>query len=117
MLFTAVQLNGSSLPTTTTVGLQYFLHGPTLNIECYKFLPTHQNQTRDLKQNSSGWHYVETTAYCMKNVKVNILSYIQGCVESALREAYASKRPVAFFFQLALLYKDVSKLFGLYFTS
>lgn len=117
MLFTAVRSSGSSLPTTTIIGLRHFSYGPILNVECYKFLSTHQNQTCVLKQNSSGWHYMETTAYCVKNVKVNISSYIQGCVESALREACASKRPVALFFQLASLYKDVSKPFSLYFTS
>lgn len=111
MLFTAVRSSGSSLPTT--VGLRHFSNGPILNVECYKFLPTHQNQTRALKQNSSDWHYMETTAYCVTNFQVDISSYIQGCVEFALREACAFQGPVVFFFQLASLYKEVSKPFSI----
>lgn len=115
MLFIAVL--SSRLSLLITVGLQYFSHGPTLNVKCYKFLPTYQNQTRILKQNSSGQHYVKTTAYCMTNFQVNILSYIQDCVKSVLREACTFQGPITFFFQLALLYKEVHKSFSIQITS
>lgn len=87
MLFISIRSSGSSL--LTTIGLQYFFHGPTINVEYYKFLSTYQNQTCVLKQNSFCWHYMKTTAYYVTKFQDNILSYIQGCVESTLREACA----------------------------
>lgn len=108
ILFTVVRSSESS--ARTTVDLRHYSNGPTLNVECYEFLPTHENQTRVLHQNSSGWHPAETTAYCLTNTKANISSYVQGCVKFALSEACALQRPVAFFFQLARLYQDVSNL-------
>ena len=108
ILFTTVRSSG--LSSRTTVDLRQYPDGPTLNVEYYEFLATHQNQTRVLQQNSSGWHPADTTAYCLKNARVDISSYVQGCVKFALREACAPRHPVAFFFRLALLYKDVSNL-------
>jgi hypothetical protein len=108
ILFTVVRSSGSS--SRTTVDLRHYPDGPTLNVECNEFLATHQNQTRVLHQNSSGWHPAETTAYCLTNTKVDISSYVQGCVKFSLSEACALRRPTAFFFRLALLYKDVSNL-------
>ena len=108
ILFTTVRLSGSS--SRITVDLRQFLDGPTLNVECYEFLATHQNQTRVLQQNSSGWHPVDSTAYCLTNTKVDISSYVQGYVKFALREACVLRSPVAFFFRLAQFYKDVSNL-------
>lgn len=108
ILFTNVRSSGSSSPTT--VDLRHYPNGPTLKVECYEFLAAHQNQTRVLQQNSSGWHPADTTAYCLTNTKVDISSYVQGCVEFALSEACARRHPVAFFFHLAQFYKDVSNL-------
>lgn len=108
ILFTTVRTSGSG--SRTTVDLRHYRNGPTLHVECYEFLPTHQNQTRVLHQNSSGWHPAETTAYCLTNTKVDISLYVQGCVNFALSEACALRHPVAFFFRLAWLYKDVSHL-------
>lgn len=108
ILFTTVRSSGSS--SRTTVGLRQYPDGPTLDVECYEFLATHQNQTRVLQQNSSGWPPAETTAYCLTNTKVDISSYVQGCVKFALSEACALRYSVTFFFRLARLYKDVSNL-------
>ena len=108
ILFTIVRSSGSS--SRTTVDLRHYPDGPTLNVECYEFLATHQNQTRVLQQNSLGWHPADTTAYCLTNIKVDISLYIQGCVKFALREACALRHSVTFFFRLAQFYKDVSYL-------
>lgn len=106
ILFTTVRSSGST--SQTKVGLRQYPNGPTLGVECYKFLATHQNQTRVLRQNSSGWHPAETTAYCLTNTKIDLSSYVQGCVEIALSEVRALRHPVAFFFRLAWVYKDIS---------
>ena len=108
ILFTSVRSSGSS--SRITVDLRQFPNGPTLNVECYEFLATYQHQTRVLQQNASGWHSAETTAYCLTNTQVDISAYVQGCVEFALSEACALRHPVAFFFQLAQVFKDVSIL-------
>ena len=108
ILFTNVRSSGSS--SRTIVGLRQYPDGPTLDVECYEFLATHQYQTRVLQQNSSGWHSAETTAYCLTNTKFDISSYVQGCVEFALSESCALRHPVTFFFRLARLYKGVSNL-------
>jgi len=108
ILFTAVRSTESS--SRTAVGLRQYHNGPTLNIECYKFLATHAHQTRVLQQNSSGWHSAETTAYCLENTNLDISSYVQRSVRFAVSAACARPHPVAFFFRLAWLYKDVSIL-------
>ena len=107
-LFTTVRSN--RLSPRTTVNLRQYPDGPTLNVECYAFVATHPNQTRVLHQSSSGWHPADTTAYCLADSKIEISSYVQGCVESALREACAPQFPFSLFFRLTQFYKDVSIL-------
>ena len=107
ILFTAVQWSGSS---SQTVKLRHYPNGPILNVECCKFLATNKNQVHVLQQNSSGWHAQETTAYCLTNTKMDISSYVQDCVHLSLNEACRRRHPVAFFFQLAKLYRTVSNL-------
>jgi len=107
ILFTAVQCSGLSYQT---VELHHYLNGPTLNVECCKFLVTNRNQVHVLQQNSSGWHAQETTAYCLTNTKMNITSYVQDCVDLSLNEACRRRHPVAVFFWLARLCRQVSNL-------
>lgn len=111
ILFTAVRSGKSS--SRTTVDLRHYPNGPILSVECYEFLPIYRNQTRVFHQNSSGWHSVGTTAYCLANSKVDVSSYVQGCVRFALREACGLRRPVAFFFRLAQLYTHVSRFLSI----
>lgn len=106
ILFTSVPWPESS---SQTVELRHYPNGPTLNVECCKFLATHKNHVHVLQQSSSGWHPQETTAYCLTNIGMEISSYVQDCVRFSLNEACTRRHPAAFFFQLAQLYRKVSK--------
>ena len=108
-LFTSVHLVNST--HRTKVDLRHYPDGPTLNVECQEFFPTHPNQIRVLQQNSSGWHFVKTTAYFLATTKIDISSYVKGCVGYALREACALRTtPIVYFFILAQHYIEVSNL-------
>lgn len=107
ILFTAVRCSELS---SQTVELRHYPNGPTLNVECCKFLATNKNQVHVLQQNSSGWHTQETTAYCLTNTKMNITSYVQDCVHLSLNESCRRRHPVAIFFRLAQLCRQVSNL-------
>lgn len=91
------------------IGLQHYPDRSTVHVECHRFISTHHNQTCVLHQNSSGWHHVSTTPYCVKNPYVDMISYVQECVGNVVGEVCARTDSVGFFFQLARLYKDVRK--------
>ncbi len=106
--FTAVHWCSGLSPQT--VELRHYLNGPTLKVECCKFLVTNKNQVQVLQQNSSGWHAVETTAYCLTNSNLNIRLYVQNCVNLSLYEACRRRHPIAIFFELARSCRQVSIL-------
>ena len=108
VLFTSVWPSGSTC--RTTIHLRHYADGPTLNLECDEFLASYQHQTRVLQQRPSGWHPANTTAYCLKNPKFDISSYVQACTKHAVGEVCKVRHPVAFFFRLAWLHRDVSTL-------
>lgn len=110
-MFTAVRSSGIS--SQTVVELRHYLHGPTLIVECRKFLITNKNQVEVLQQTLSGWHSLETTAYCLANSKLNVTPYVQNCVNWSLKEACKRYRPVTIFFWLACSFRQVSILFVL----
>ena len=107
-LFISIQFDKSS--SQTTVSLRHYSDNSTLDIEYYKFLSIYSNQTCVLQQNLSEQHYAETTIYCLKNPKVDILLYIKSCVASVLRKACTDRHSVTVFFQLVQIYKNVSNL-------
>lgn len=111
ILFTAVRLGNSS--SQTTVNLWHYLNSSILSVECYKFLSTYWNQTRVFHQNLFDWHSVEITAYCLTNSKVDVSSYIQGCIRFALRKVCELQCSVVFFFQLTQLYTHVSRFLSI----
>lgn len=111
ILFTAVPWSESS---SQIIELRHYPNGPTLNVECCKFIATDKNHIHVLQQNSSGWHSQQTTAYCLTNSEMDISSYVQNCIRFSLDEACRRKHPVAVFFQLARRYREVSKIFMLW---
>ena len=106
MLFTTVPW---SEPSSQTVQLRHYPNGPTLKVECCKFLANRKHHVHVLQQNSSGWYPQATTPYCLTNTAMDISSYVQDCIHFSLDEACRRQTPVAFFFQLARQYKEVSK--------
>lgn len=90
-----------------TVDLCHYAPGPILSVQCCQFLPTEPFQTRILRKDSSGWHWVGTTAYCLAE-KINLSPYIRECVTNALEEACSRTGPAAFFFQMAKDFRSVS---------
>lgn len=67
----------------------------------------HANEKNNMRMRQH--HHVGTTAYCLTNVKVDMLSYIQGCVQYALNEVCALRNSIVFFFRLVLLCENVRK--------
>ncbi|KAF9729828.1 hypothetical protein PMIN01_11761 [Paraphaeosphaeria minitans] len=104
VLFTSV-MRSSSPPIT--VCLQHYADGPILWIQCSQFTATHKNQVNVLRQDQSGWHYTETTAYCLTGEQIDIASYIQQCKHFSLHEACRSRNPISFFFEATGPYTNV----------
>jgi hypothetical protein len=78
-------------------------------VECCEFLPERKDQTRLLRKDSSGGHSIETTAYCLVDMKIDISSYVRGYVKIAIADA-CRQELVSIFFKLATVYADVSNL-------
>jgi hypothetical protein len=104
VLFTSVM---GSLSLPVNVCLQHYADGPLLWIQCSQFTPTNKNQVNVLRQDQSGWHCTETTAYCLKGAQVDIVSYIQQCMHLSLHEACHSRNPISFFFKATGPYTNV----------
>lgn len=98
-LFTMVRSNYAE--GNKIVCLHHYSSGPTIDITCCKFLPTEPFQTRVLRKDASGWHWVGTTAYCLAENKLDLTPYIRECVPDALEDACNRSGPPAFFFRLA----------------
>lgn len=106
-LFTEVHHRGYlQLPAQ----LRHYIHGPSLQVICCDFTPTWNHQTRALKKDSSGWHSMHTTAFCLEDRTMDIKSYVYACTPHVLSEACESESRVSVFFRLARLYQDVSRL-------
>jgi hypothetical protein len=96
--------------------LGHFPNGPTLDVECCQFRVTDKTsiaQTSVLRKNQSGWCWMPTTAYCLRNQQIDISPYLQECVGYSIDEACGRPFPISFFFEQARRYKDVSNLLDL----
>lgn len=96
----------------STAEFRHYAHGPSLLVVCCQFQPTYRHQVRALKKDSSGWHSVITTAYCLKDRKIDIGSYINKCIPYALDEICESTSPVSIFFRIARVHGDVRIAFA-----
>jgi hypothetical protein len=88
--------------------LRHYPDGPFLLVECGEFRDTEYYQTRALRKNSSGWHAVKTTAFCLIDTEMDISGYNRDCTGYAIREACERGDIVSPFFKLACSYSDVS---------
>ena len=104
--FTLVVSNDST--SRRTAELKHYPHGPFLLVACRKFRPTEHYQTRALRKDSSGWHAVQTTPYCLINAEIDISAYVRACTGAAIDEACKRGDLVSSFFILAHTYRNVS---------
>ncbi len=91
--------------------LGHYLNGPTLDVECCKFLVTPEADIAKIsviQKNLSGWCSMPTSAYCITKHKINISPYLQECIRFSVDEAIAHQYPILFFFEQIRLYEDVS---------
>jgi hypothetical protein len=105
ILFTAVRLKGSS--SRKTVMLRHHPNGPSLKLECCEFLRDRDHQTCLLQRDSSGGQSIETTLYCLADMKIDVSLYVCGYVKIALAIAFRYKL-VSVFFKLVYGFVDVS---------
>lgn len=103
-LFTAVNQQGDN---EVEAEFQHYPNGPLLRVSCRGFRSTFDQQIHALKKDSFGWHLALTTAFCLKDCKIDIASYVDACVPHVLEEACQSERPVAMLFQVILDYQNV----------
>jgi hypothetical protein len=96
-----------------TAELKHYPDGPFLLVDCCKFHPTEHYQTRALRKDSSGWHAVKTTPFCLMNAKMDISGYVQDCTRYAIDEACKREDIISPFFMLACTYREVSTLSAL----
>lgn len=88
----------------------HYFNGPSLQAICCDFAPTWDHQTRALKKDSSGWHSIHTTAFCLEDRNIDIKSYVYACTPHVLNEVCESESRVSVFFRVARLYQDVRHL-------
>lgn len=91
----------------STAEFRHYANGPSLRVVCCQLQPTYRHQIRTLKKDSSGWHSVITTAYCLRDRKIDIGPYVNGCIPHALDEICESASPVSIFFRIARVHGDV----------
>ena len=91
-----------------TAQFGHYVNGPCLEIKCRDFKPTHDHQTVALKKNSSGWHLLTTTAFCLTKCEIDIASYIDDCIPFVLAEVCESQSLASVFFRIVRVYQDVS---------
>jgi hypothetical protein len=103
--FTLVSSDSTS---KRTAELKHYPGGPVLLVDCCEFRETKYYQTRALRKNSSGWHAVKTTAFCLMDPEIDISGYNRDCTRYAIREACERRDIVSPFFKLACSYSDVS---------
>ncbi|KAI8626607.1 hypothetical protein F5Y19DRAFT_488205 [Xylariaceae sp. FL1651] len=103
-VFVARSYNGSLLPRVTEI--QHIPDGPILKVTCVAFNPTDKNQTRLLTKDIRGWHHLDTSAYCLEDLKADISEYIDACVFVLLCKWKEVAGPVSFFFRFAEQYID-----------
>jgi hypothetical protein len=103
--FTLVSSDSTS---ERTAELKHYPDGPFLLVDCCEFRKTKYYQTRALRKNSSGWHAVKTTAFCLMDPEIDISRYNRDCTRYAIREACERGDIVSPFFKLACSYSDVS---------
>ena len=96
-----------------TAELKHYPDGPFLLVNCRKFRPTEHYQTRALRKDSSGWHAVKTTPFCLMNAEMDISGYVRDCTRCAIDEACKRGDIVSPFFILARTYRNVSTLSAL----
>lgn len=116
-LFTAVQHQSDS---EAAASFRHYPQGPTLKVTCCTFKPIYKFQVQALKKDSSGWHSIPTTAYCLRDCKVDISPYINECIPFALDEVCESESHVYVFFRIARVFQEVRHLypsFGLTLTA
>lgn len=106
-MFTEVQHRGNiQLPAQ----FQHYDDGPSLQVICCDFTPTLKHQTRALKKDSSGWHSMHTTAFCLEDGNFEITPYVHQCIPHVLNEVCESESRVSVFFRVARVYQDVRHL-------
>lgn len=103
----------SNSASRRTVELKHYPDGPFLLVDYCKFRPTEHYQTRALQKDSSSWHAVTTTPFCLMNAKIDISGYVRGCTRYAIDEACKRGDIVSPFFILARTYRKVSTLSAL----
>lgn len=85
----------------------HYARGPRLNAMCCKFKTPYEHQIKALKKDASGWHSMDTSAYCLQNPKVDITKYIDGCIPYVLDEVCNDKSPVEGFFRILRVHQEV----------
>ncbi|PCD22223.1 hypothetical protein AU210_016014 [Fusarium oxysporum f. sp. radicis-cucumerinum] len=104
-MLTVVKSTPTMRSNPTGITLCHYQNGPVLNVKCLQFEkdPDKHYQYHALRKNWTGWHMLETTAYCLqKSPDIEIRSYVQECVEVAMGQASSDGTPASLFIQLGL---------------
>jgi hypothetical protein len=104
-MLTVVKSTPTMRSNPTGITLCHYQNGPVLNVKCLQFEkdPDKHYQYHALRKNWTGWHMLETTAYCLqKSPDIEICSYVQECVEVAMGQASSDGTPASLFIQLGL---------------
>ncbi|SCO54155.1 uncharacterized protein FFNC_15368 [Fusarium fujikuroi] len=102
---TVVKSTPTMRSNPTGITLCHYQNGPVLNVKCLEFEKDHDKhyQYHVLRKNRTGWHMLETTAYCLQKLPdIEIRSYVQKCVEVAMEQASSDGTPASLFIQLGL---------------
>ncbi|KAI1770079.1 hypothetical protein F4818DRAFT_434349 [Hypoxylon cercidicola] len=92
------------VPPIRDAEMRHFRGGLILLISYVRFIPTDKNQTRLVMKDSTGWHYHETSPYCLQDPEVSISDYIKACVYMVLSNFQNNVGPIPYIFQLAKQY-------------
>ena len=91
-----------------TAELGHYADGPFLLVECCNFFVTHHYQRETVRKDAAGSHVVKTTAFCLADSRINIESYVQDCIDFAIKEACERQDIVSTFFRIACSYRNVN---------
>ena len=82
--------------------------GPTLQVHCYEFDATSQDQTQLFWKESTGWNWMYSTTYSLEVPNIDLRQYIDECASFLLKGASEKADYLGQIFQMAQLYRDVS---------